>query len=123
MDCNQAPQSVEFSRQESWSGLPFPFPGDLPNPEIEPGSPALQADALLSEPPGDPAKLVAPESRISALSWLSCQERGPAKLSEVSVSMELESQEDIHPASVIKSRAREPSNYFSSPQAFSGNLL
>ena len=99
MDCNQAPQSVEFSRQEYWSGLPFPFPGDLPNPEIEPGSPALQADALLSEPPGDPAKLVAPESRISALSWLSCQERGPAKLSEVSVSMELESQEDIHPAS------------------------
>ena len=42
---------MEFSRQEYWSGLPFPSPGDLPNPEIEPGSPALQADALLSEPP------------------------------------------------------------------------
>ena len=41
-----------FSRQEYWSGLPFPSPGDLPNPGIEPGSPASQADALTSEPPG-----------------------------------------------------------------------
>ena len=47
----QAPPSMEFSRQEYWSGLPFPSPEDLPNPGIEPGSPALQADALLSEPP------------------------------------------------------------------------
>ena len=46
----QAPQSMEFSRQEYWSGLPFPSPGDLPNPGIEPRSPALQTDALLSEP-------------------------------------------------------------------------
>ena len=46
----QAPQSMEFSRQEYWSGLPFPSPGDLPNPGIERGSPALQADTLLSEP-------------------------------------------------------------------------
>ena len=50
----QAPRSMEFSRQEYWSGLPFPFPGDLPNPGIEPRSPALQTDALLSEPPGKP---------------------------------------------------------------------
>ena len=50
----QAPQSMEFSRQEYWSGLPFPFPGDLPNPGIELTSPALQADALLSELPGSP---------------------------------------------------------------------
>ena len=41
-----------FSRQEYRSGLPFPSPGDLPNPGIEPGSPAFQADALTSEPPG-----------------------------------------------------------------------
>ena len=40
---------MEISRQECWSGMPFPSPGDLPNPEIEPGSPALQADSLLSE--------------------------------------------------------------------------
>ena len=40
-----------FSRQEYWSGLPFPSPGDLPDPGIKPGSPALQADALSSEPP------------------------------------------------------------------------
>ena len=50
----QAPQSMEFSRQEYWSGLPFPSPEDLPNPGIKPGSPALQADALPSEPPGKP---------------------------------------------------------------------
>ena len=52
----QAPLSMEFSRQEHWSGLPFPSPGDLPHPGIEPGSPALQADALPSEPPGKPIK-------------------------------------------------------------------
>ena len=40
----QAPPSMGFSRQECWSGLPFPSPGDLPNPGIKPGSPALQAD-------------------------------------------------------------------------------
>ena len=50
---HQAPPSMEFSRQEYWSGLPFPSPGDLPDPGIEPGSPALQADALPSEPPGN----------------------------------------------------------------------
>ena len=48
----KAPLSMVFSRQEYWSGLPFPSPGDLPRPGIKPGSPALQADALLSEPPG-----------------------------------------------------------------------
>ena len=46
----QAPPSMGFSRQEYWSGLPLPSPGDLPDPRIEPGSPALQADALPSEP-------------------------------------------------------------------------
>ena len=45
----QAPPSVEFSRQEYWSRLPFPSPGDLPDPGIEPGYPTLQADALQSE--------------------------------------------------------------------------
>ena len=51
----QAPQSMEFSRQEYWSGLPSPSPGDLPNPGIKPGPPALQADNLPSEPPGKPS--------------------------------------------------------------------
>ena len=50
----QAPPSMEFSRQEYWSGLPFPSPGDLPDPGIEPRSPTFQADALTSEPPGKP---------------------------------------------------------------------
>ena len=48
----QAPLSTVFSRQDYWSGLPFPPPGDLPNPGIKPWSPTLQADSLLSEPPG-----------------------------------------------------------------------
>ena len=48
----QAPLSMGFSRQECWSGLQFPSPGDLPNPEIEPRSPTVRANALPSEPPG-----------------------------------------------------------------------
>ena len=51
---HQAPLSLGFSRKEYWSGLPFPFPGNLPDPGIEPGSPALQAGSLPSEPPGKP---------------------------------------------------------------------
>ena len=43
---------MEFSRQEYWSGLPFPFPGDLPDLELKTRSPSLQADSSLSEPPG-----------------------------------------------------------------------
>ena len=49
---HQAPLSMGFSRQEYWSGLSFPSPGDLPNPGIKPRSPTLQADALSFEPPG-----------------------------------------------------------------------
>ena len=55
----QAPLSMEFSRQEYWSGLPFPSPGGLPDPGIKPRSPALEADALTSEPPGKPNVLEA----------------------------------------------------------------
>ena len=54
----QAPPSMGFSRQECWSGLPFTSPGDLPHPGIEPRPPALQADALSSEPPGKPNFLI-----------------------------------------------------------------
>ena len=50
----QAPLSMEFSREEYWRGQPFPSPGDLPDPDIEPRSPVLQADSLLSKPPGKP---------------------------------------------------------------------
>ena len=57
MGCSLPNSSVMgFSRQEYWSGLPFPSPGDVPDPGIEPGSLVLQADALLSEPPGKPGK-------------------------------------------------------------------
>ena len=55
---HQAPLSMGFSRQEYWTGLPFPSPGDRPDPGIkgiEPGSPAVQADSLATEPPGKPS--------------------------------------------------------------------
>ena len=53
---HQAPLSMGFSRQEYWSGLPFPSPGDLPDPRMEPRSLALQADSLPAEPQGKPMK-------------------------------------------------------------------
>ena len=67
----QASLSVGFSRQEYWSGLPFPSPGDPPDPGIKPRSPALQADALPSEPPGKPLmayyqfSIIFPQSRLA----------------------------------------------------------
>ena len=51
---HQAPLSMGFSRQEYCSGLPFPFPGYIPNPEIEPVSPALAGEFFSTEPPGKP---------------------------------------------------------------------
>ena len=60
----QASPSMGFSRQEYWSGLPFPSPGDLSDPGIEPGSPALEADALTSEPPG---RQVADQERLETI--------------------------------------------------------
>ena len=54
----QAPLSMGFSRQEYWSVLPFPSPGDLPDPGIKPRFPALEADALTSEPPGKPILII-----------------------------------------------------------------
>ena len=66
MDSSQpGPPSKGFSRQEYWSGLPFPSPGDLPDPGIESQSPALQADAFSFEPPG---KLLS-HVRIFAIPW------------------------------------------------------
>ena len=56
-----------FSRQDYWSGLPFPSPGDLPDPGTGPRSPALQADALTSEPPGKP---FSQWNTIQQLKWI-----------------------------------------------------
>ena len=71
VDCSLPGSSI--SRQEYWSGLLFPCPGDLPNPGIEPRSPALEADALTSEPPGKPwltlYKLIFFFSPLSLTSW------------------------------------------------------
>ena len=55
---HQAPLSMGFSKQEYWSGLPFPSPGDLPHPGIEPRSPTLHTDSLPSEAPGNPLSVV-----------------------------------------------------------------
>ena len=64
---DQALLSMGFSRQEYWSGLPFPSPGDLPDSGIEPGFPVLEADALTSEPPGKTRKVG--EKRKEKLLW------------------------------------------------------
>ena len=83
---HQTPPSMEFSRQEYWSGLPFPSPGDLPNPGTEPRSSALQADALTSEPPG---KLGGVKHYLALFIWapftksLSCWSVSPSFLWKV----------------------------------------
>ena len=64
----QSPLCIEFPRQEHWSGLPFPSPGDLPNLGIEPGSPALQVNSLPLEPPGKPCHILGPETTAS-IKW------------------------------------------------------
>ena len=60
----QVPLSMGFSSQEYWSGLLFPSPGDLPDPGIEPRSPALQADSFLTEPRGKPRVMHAGRSTL-----------------------------------------------------------
>ena len=70
---HQAPPSMGFSRQEYWSGLPFPSPGDLPDPGIEPRSPTLQADALTSAPPGKPGVYKVPLNSGVIRSHCSCK--------------------------------------------------
>ena len=73
----QASLSMGFSRQEHWSGLPFPSPGDLPHPGIEPGPPALQADSVPSEPPGKQA-FQAFSRHQNHLEWLKHRLAGPS---------------------------------------------
>ena len=77
---HKSPLSMGFSRQEYWSGLPFPTPGDLPNSGIKPRSPASQVSSLLSEPPGNLLKLyskqlaaAATAAATAAKSLQSCQ--------------------------------------------------
>ena len=90
----QAPLSMGFSRQESWSGLPFPSPGDLPDPGIKPRSPAFQAAALTSEPPGKPQKVyTAQRSRTvttcNEMIYIEKSKVSTEKLSELTNSMKL----------------------------------
>ena len=80
----QAPLSMAFSRQECWSGVPFPSPGDLPNPEVKPGSLALQADSLPSEPPGKLRGLIiSPEAPATFLGAVVFPDMIPCTLSIV----------------------------------------
>ena len=70
----QASPSMGFSRQEYWSGLPLPSPGDLPDPGIKPRSPALQADALRSEPPGQSKVKLLSCVRLFATPWTAARQ-------------------------------------------------
>ena len=63
----QAPLSVGFPRKEYWSGLPFPSPGDFPNPAIEPKSPALTGESFTAEPSGKAPNLMTPPSKSNYL--------------------------------------------------------
>ena len=64
---HQGPLSLRYSRQEYWSGLPFPSPGDLPDAGVEPGSSALQADSLPTEPQGKPSHHVTSQQQQVAM--------------------------------------------------------
>ena len=66
---NQTPLSTEFSRQEHWSGFPFPTPGDLPNPGIKPASPAMAGRFFILEPPGKPKCSIISFVSLSSAPW------------------------------------------------------
>ena len=68
----QAPLSMKFSKQEYWSGLPFPSPGNLPDPGIKSRYPAMQADSLPSEPPGKPRYTLQLSNSVPR--YISCKE-------------------------------------------------
>ena len=101
----QAPPSMGFSRQEYWNGLPFPSPGDLPDPGIESGSPAFQADTLTSEPPGKPhiyAQFSSVQSlshvRLFAIPWIAARQASLSVTNSWS-SLKLMSIESVMPSS------------------------
>ena len=77
----QAPLSMEFSRQEYWRGLPFPSPGDLPDPGIKAGSPSLQVDSLPYEPPEKPEALNREGNTYKPFGFLCIPCRGASSLS------------------------------------------
>ena len=93
----QAPLSMGFCRQEYWSGLPFPTPGDLPNPEIKPASPVLPvlpAESLLAEPPGKPRSfLCTHKKKMHVQSCLTLCDPPWTVACQAAVSMEISRQE------------------------------
>ena len=79
----QVPLSMEFSRKEYWSVFPFPSLGGLPDPGIEPGTPALQADSLLPEPPGKLEFILTPKFCSRSPFWLCYNALGAELQSEM----------------------------------------
>ena len=82
----QTPPRMGFSRQEYWSGSPFPSPGDLPDPGIEPWSPAPQADSLLSELPGKPSAYT-----VRDVNYISTKLEGKKNRTKVKFTFDLQS--------------------------------
>ena len=108
----QAPLSVEFSRQEYWRGLPFPPPGHLPGPGIEPGFPTLQADSL-------PTELLAKHSHQSQsqVHTAPCHRRWPANSTRVrsSVAAAVDLPHPLKGPQGAEQKARSPDRYFQEP--------
>ena len=108
-----------FSRQEYWSGLPFPSPEDLPDPGIEPRSPALQADASTSEPPGKPIKNNNNKNLIKK--WTEDQDRqngrGVGGLG-VDLSPQIHQEDTFRPRSARKTPAESGQEYLTSGEKY-----
>ena len=107
---HQAPLSMGFSRQEYWSGL-CPFPGDLPNPGIEPESPTSQADALTSSPPGKPTRTCLGYPEIcrdeSAKTWGRIARDEPVEQADLRQGFFLSRLERLHGTLWLFSRLKE----------------
>ena len=115
---HQAPLSMGFFRQEYWSGLPFPSPGDLANSGIEPGSPTLQVDSLSSEPPGKPYKKEDPCRRKMGIQPLPIELTAPAPGSDTCTDTGALFCGSSSP--VPKARLLLPSHHISCPDSVTG---
>ena len=113
-----------FFRQEYWSGLPFPSPGDLPNPGIEHSSPALQADALTSEPPGKPKSSLISEAQF--LKPNQTKPKNPKRFSPAAVrpeDAEMEAQARRHLVSWVTHRFPSVWSVNADPRLQAGRFL
>ena len=100
---HQAPPSMGFSKQEYWSGLPLPSPGDLPDPGIEPRSPAFQADALTSEPPVKPGDMYSDQQKT--------MKEHNCEMSYVKLSLKTTTRQPFSKAAVLDSATSEETDF------------